>query len=150
MDKMLKKYTEILNLSNWEIQLIEEKALEVPAHTKIVYNDYLAVIKVKDEMTSSEKELSLIHELLHIVFRDDENMVDEIIPEHYQRTYRMFHERAIEQTARSLYKAANRLHGESLPAKLTPSQEAKLLALTETRREHDEKLLKFTEEGKKL
>jgi len=61
LSSKLEKYKKLLNVQNWQIQLIEEECLDCDGHTKMLYNDYRAVIKISKSLSDTEKELSLIH-----------------------------------------------------------------------------------------
>lgn len=104
MNKMLNIWIDILKLKDWNIQIIEEKALDYDGCSKIIYNDYKAIIKIKDELSFKEKEKTLIHELLHLVHRDEYNLVSDNLDGYVETLYNQFHERNIEKMAQILYR----------------------------------------------
>jgi hypothetical protein len=110
MQELLKKYQAQLRLSDWDIELIEDESISNDAETLLIFNDYKAVVKINKKHAEKVKEESLIHELLHLIFRDaydlfEANVSDEAIKTYTQRQ----HERAIEKTAKIIYKLN---HGE--------------------------------------
>lgn len=110
MIEKLEKYKETLNLQNWEIQLIEESQLEVEGATKAFFNDYKAIIKIKKELNNIEKEKTLIHELLHLIHRDESDIIsDNLEDKAMVAMYERFHERSIEQMSKIIYKLCNRV-----------------------------------------
>lgn len=107
LDELLKKYVKILNVQNWDIQLLEDESLEVSANCYMIFNDYKAVIKLKKQHSLEEKEKSLIHELIHLVRRDEYDLCTEIIQDEYlNKLYARFHERSVEQLANVIYNLA--------------------------------------------
>jgi len=108
LSSKLEKYKKLLNVQNWQIQLIEEECLDCDGHTKMLYNDYRAVIKISKSLSDTEKELSLIHELLHLVHRDEYFTASEVLDtaenKFVNTMYVRFHERSIEQMAKIIYK----------------------------------------------
>ncbi|MFT9498255.1 ImmA/IrrE family metallo-endopeptidase [Anaerosolibacter sp.] len=102
------EYIHLMNLSNWEIDIIEEPTLEVNGQVKMIYNDYKAIIKIKKDLSVEEKEKAVVHELVHLIHRDEldmacENIENKTMADLYQR----FHERSIEQMAKIIYKLKN-------------------------------------------
>jgi len=107
MDKF-NNYIKLFNLCNWDIQLIFEDLLETNGTSRCVYNDYKAVIKIKANMNEEEIERTVIHELLHIVHRDEMDIIHQCIEdENINTLYTRFHERAIEQMTQIIYKLNN-------------------------------------------
>jgi len=108
LQNKLEKYKKILNVQNWQIQLIEEECLDCDGHARMLYNDNRAVIKISRSLSDVEKELALIHEMLHLVHRDEYFTASEVLdtPENkFANTmYIRFHERSIEQIAKIIYK----------------------------------------------
>lgn len=104
MQLILLKYQKILGLLDWDITLQEVPTLENDGQTKILYNMYKALVQIKDELSMVEKEKTLIHELLHLIFRDAHDIAQDNIENKYlQEYYTRQHERAIEKTAQILY-----------------------------------------------
>lgn len=99
MEKLLNKYIKLFKLKDWDITVLEVPTLEVEGSCKMVYNDYKAIINIKSELSNFEKEKSLIHELLHIVHRDELDLAAEHIDENFESLYLRFHERNIEKMA---------------------------------------------------
>lgn len=103
MQKILDKWVMMLKLKDWKIQLIEERTLDTEATTKTIYNDYQAVIRIKDELSIEEKEKALIHELLHLIHRDELDIARDNLQGYNDTLYVRFHERTIEKMAQILY-----------------------------------------------
>lgn len=103
MENLLNKYTELFKLKDWDITVLEVPALETEGSCKIIYNDYKAIVNIKAELSSLEKEKSLIHELLHIVHRDELDLVLDHIDENFENLYSRFHERNIEKMSRIIF-----------------------------------------------
>jgi hypothetical protein len=104
MQEFLEKAKSSLRLENWDITLILHPALDSQGATKTVYNEYLAVIRVSADLSDGTKKLTILHELLHCVNRDSNNLADEYIKNSdLNALYCRYHERAIEQTAKALY-----------------------------------------------
>lgn len=108
MKELLQKYQGIFKLNDWDIQIIDEMALETEGGAKIVYNDYKAIIYIKKELSQEEKERSLLHELLHVIHRDEMDIVkDNIENDQIRKMYERFHERSIEKMAKIIYELNN-------------------------------------------
>lgn len=105
LQNKLEKYKKLLNVQNWQIQLIEEDTLDTDASTKMLYNDYRATIKMNSSLSDTEKEMALVHELLHLIHSDEYFTATDVIEHEYTKTqYMRFHERSIEQMAKIIYK----------------------------------------------
>lgn len=109
MNSLVRKYQSILGLNDWEIIVTVDDAINTSAETKLLYNDYKAIIRINAKHSDEEKERSLIHELIHLIYRDaydifTENVENEYIKEYCSRQ----HERAIEKTAKIIYKLVNK------------------------------------------
>lgn len=105
LQNKLEKYKKLLNVQNWQIQLIEEDCLDSQALNNMIYNDYRCVIKINNQLSDTDKELALIHELIHIIHRDElDVMYDNLQDEVAKKMYVRFHERSIEQMAKTIYK----------------------------------------------
>lgn len=112
MQAVLLNYQTILRLSDWNITLHEDDAIETPAETKLIFNDYKAIIRIKNSLCDSEKELTLIHELLHLIYRDAYDIFADTIQDDFTRNYcSRQHERAIEKTANIIYKLVHQEGG---------------------------------------
>lgn len=108
IEQKLERYKQILSLQNWDIQVIEEDAFETEGATKVLFNDYKAIIKIKRELSDVEKDKTLIHELLHLIHRDESDLIsDNLRDEAIASMYDRFHERSIEQMAKIIYKLCN-------------------------------------------
>lgn len=104
INSLLDKYQNILSLKDWEIELIEDDAIEVEAETKTLYNDYKAIIRIDKSNKLEIQEVSLIHELLHLIYRDAYDIFSENVENDFARKYcARQHERAIEKTAKIIY-----------------------------------------------
>lgn len=103
MNNILKKWVEILKLKDWDIQVIEAEQLDNDGDSYIIYNMYKARIRVKAELSQEEKEKTLIHELLHLVHRDEYDLVRDNLEGYNEILYTRFHERNIEKVAQILY-----------------------------------------------
>jgi hypothetical protein len=94
----------LLRLQDWEIDIQEDEALNTSAQTLIIFNDYKACIKLKKQHSETEQEKSLIHELLHLIFRDAYDIFDEHCKDEAMKAYCVRqHERAIEKTAKIIH-----------------------------------------------
>ena len=103
MEELLKQYQKILNLTNWTLEVSEESTLASDGEAKMVFNDYFAQIRILKTLSDKNKELTLIHELIHLVHRNELDIVQENIPDSAFTIYSRFHERSIEQMAKSIY-----------------------------------------------
>lgn len=103
MDELLEKWVGILRLKDWDIQLLEVDVLDTDGSSYIIYNFNKAVIRIKSELSKEEKEKTLIHELLHLVHRDECDLVQDNIKDYNYTLYTRFHERNIEKIAQILY-----------------------------------------------
>jgi Zn-dependent peptidase ImmA (M78 family) len=93
MKEKLKRYQKILRLEDWDIELHEVSALDSVASTKMIFNEYTAIIEIKKELDEKNKELSLIHELLHIIFRDEIDIITQDIEDETVKTFLLrYHE----------------------------------------------------------
>lgn len=92
-----------MRIGNWDIDIIEESGLDTDANCKMIYNDYKAVIKLKKELSDSEKLKGLIHEMIHIIHRDELDIACDNLSEKAKNLYLRFHERSIEQMAKIIY-----------------------------------------------
>lgn len=109
MNELLKKYQQQLRLMDWEIDLQEDDSINVDAQTLTICNDYKAFIKIQKKLSDIEKEKSLIHELLHLIFRDAYDIFTEQCKDEFAKDYCMKqHERAIEKTAKIIYELNHR------------------------------------------
>lgn len=105
MDKILEKYQFQLGLLDWEVELEETSAIDVDAQTKLIFNDYKAIIQIRSNLNDVEKEKALIHELLHLIFRDAYDIFTQDCESEFAKDYcTRQHERAIEKTAKIIYK----------------------------------------------
>ncbi|CUU45550.1 ImmA/IrrE family metallo-endopeptidase [Clostridium beijerinckii] len=103
MNELLKKWIEILRLKDWDIQLSEVEVLDNNGDSYIIYNMYKARIRIKAELSQEEKEKTLIHELLHLIHRDECDLVQDNLKDYNYTLYTRFHERNIEKVAQILY-----------------------------------------------
>jgi Zn-dependent peptidase ImmA (M78 family) len=104
MKDALRKYQIQLGLLDWDISLVEDEAIESTAQTKLIYNDYKAIIRINKVISDVEKEKALIHELLHLIFRDAYDIFTDNIEDGFAKEYcGRQHERAIEKTAKIIY-----------------------------------------------
>ena len=104
IDDKLTEYKNILKLNDWEIQVNEEESLGDNAEAKMLFNYYKAIIKINNNLNDEEKEKSLIHELLHVIHRDEMDIMFQFLNDEQRIFYERFHERAIEKMAQIIYK----------------------------------------------
>jgi Na+/phosphate symporter len=98
-------------LQDWEIDVQEDETITDCARTLLIFNDYKACIKLKKQNSDIEQEKSLIHELLHLIFRDAYDIFDAQCKDEFAKEYcQKQHERAIEKTSKIIYSL---LHSES-------------------------------------
>lgn len=104
MKDILVKYQNQLGLLDWDISLIEDESVSSMAQTKLIYNDYKAIIRINKALSDVEKEKTLIHELLHLIFRDAYDIFTDNIENDFAKDYcGRQHERSIEKTAKIIY-----------------------------------------------
>lgn len=103
MNEVLNKWIEILRLKDWDIQLLEASGLNADGNSYIIYNMYKVRISINAELSQEEKEKTLIHELLHLVHRDECDLVTDNLEDYNKTLYTRFHERNIEKVAQILY-----------------------------------------------
>ncbi|MDV3426654.1 MAG: ImmA/IrrE family metallo-endopeptidase [Bacillota bacterium] len=103
MNELLNKWVEILRLKDWDIQVIEADVLDTDGLSYLIYNMYKVRISIKAELSQEEKEKTLIHELLHLIHRDECDLVTDNLEEYNRTLYTRFHERNIEKVAQILY-----------------------------------------------
>lgn len=95
-------------MQNWDIKLIEDRSIETDGSTYLVYNDYMATIKINEKLSKEEKEKSLIYEVIHIVLRDTQTIADDNIKqEDVNKIYNRNMERETEKLAEGIYKILN-------------------------------------------
>lgn len=100
----INRLQKILRLQDWDIDYIEVPTMQNSAGTKTLYNEYRAVIEMKAELSEEEKEVTLIHEMLHLVYRDAYDIFTEQCQDEFAKDYcTKQHERAIEKTAKIIY-----------------------------------------------
>jgi Zn-dependent peptidase ImmA (M78 family) len=110
MKEKLKRYQKILRLEDWDIELHEVSALDSVASTKMIFNEYTAIIEIKKELDEKNKELSLIHELLHIIFRDEIDIITQDIEDETVKTFLLrYHERSIDRLAHIMQEEYRRI-----------------------------------------
>lgn len=99
----------MFNIGNWKIQIIEENCLDTNGRCYTLYNEYQAVIKIRADLNEVEKEKTLIHELIHIVRRDEYDLCSDVIKDdQMNKLYTRFHERSVEQLANVIYDLAHK------------------------------------------
>lgn len=103
MNELLKKWQKILRLEDWDIQVIEAQDFDDDGQSYIIYNFNRARITIKAELSKEEKEKTLIHELLHVMHRDECDIAQDNLEGYTETTYSRFHERNIEKVAQILY-----------------------------------------------
>ena len=100
----LKRYQKILRLEDWDIELHEISTIDNHGSIKMVFNEYTAIIEIKKELDEKNKELSLIHELLHIIFRDEIDIITQDMEDETVKTFLLrYHERSIDRLAHIIY-----------------------------------------------
>lgn len=104
INELVDKYQKQFNLMDWDISCVETEALNTEASTKTLFNDYKASMLIKAGKSDVEKEKSIIHELLHLIFRDAYDIFADTVEDEFAKTYcERQHERAIEKTAKIIY-----------------------------------------------
>ena len=100
----LKRYQKILRLEDWDIELHEISTIDNHGSIKMVFNEYTAIIEIKKELDEKNKELSLIHELLHLIFRDEIDIITQDMEDETVKTFCLrYHERSIDRLAHIIY-----------------------------------------------
>ena len=77
--KDFKKLQKLFKLQDWDIELIETSMLSSQGSVSMLNNLYQAEISIKMSLTYDEKILALIHEFVHIVLRNTQDMAREVI-----------------------------------------------------------------------
>jgi Zn-dependent peptidase ImmA (M78 family) len=103
MEEYLARLQKLLRLENWDITYQEVPTFEQSARTKMIYNDYRAVVQIKVENKIQEKKFSLIHELIHLVFRDAVDEAYSGMKGYAHDNFEKFNERGTEQMAKVVY-----------------------------------------------
>lgn len=103
MGELLKKYVKILNLSHWKIELKEIPELEECGTNYRIYNEYSCTIRIRAELSQQEKEITLIHELCHLITRDESDIASENISKELEVYYIRHHERSTDEFAHIIY-----------------------------------------------
>ena len=106
--EVINRIQSVLNLKNWHLDVSEEEALDGDGKCKTLTNEYRAIITIRKELCMEEKLITLIHEMLHVSFRDQydiaiENLEDKTIAGLWLR----FHERSIQDLSKSIYNMLN-------------------------------------------
>ncbi len=102
--EQIKAIIKLLRLQDWEIDIQEDEAINVSAQTLLIFNDYKACVKLQKRHKPEEQEKSLIHELLHLIFRDAYDIFEDNCRDESMKAYCLKqHERAIEKTAKIIY-----------------------------------------------
>ncbi|MCQ2017279.1 ImmA/IrrE family metallo-endopeptidase [Clostridium butyricum] len=107
MKELVEKWQKILRIEDWDIQVIEARDFENDGESYIIYNFNRARITVKKELSKEEKEKTIVHELLHIIHRDECDIAQDNLEGYTETTYTRFHERNIEKIAQILYALNN-------------------------------------------
>ena len=103
LEKHLKKLQKLLRLRDWKIEVTECISIEGEGHNYIVYNDKSCEILIKSHLSDTEKLRTLIHELVHLINRDSNDIATENVGEDLKEYYIRFNERAVEQIANVIY-----------------------------------------------
>jgi Zn-dependent peptidase ImmA (M78 family) len=97
-------YQSLLRLEDWDICVVEEPNLVNNAEAKMIYNDCKAIIRINADLSQEEKEKALVHEMLHLIFRDAYDIFVEQCRNEFAKEYcTRQHERAIEKTAKVIH-----------------------------------------------
>ena len=106
----LKKLQKLMRLQDWDITIVESNATQsAQGRNYILFNDYKCEILLDIDLSNEVKMQTLIHEMLHLIFRDCNDIAsDNIENEKLNTIYSRTHERAIEQTAKILYDLVER------------------------------------------
>lgn len=108
----INKVIKVLNLENFDIEVIQEEVIEVDGfengacagYNQINSNSYKCIVVIGGFLSQEEKEITLIHELCHLVNRDFRDMALEFTNEKIAEFMISFDERAIETFAQAIYK----------------------------------------------
>lgn len=100
LDYLIKTF----RLQDWDIELIFDRSMGSVAQTHLVFNDYMATIKLDPTKSQEEQELSLVHEIIHIILRNsqtisNDNIENEKVNEILSREI----ERETEKLAKGIY-----------------------------------------------
>lgn len=104
MEALLDKYVDILGLSNWKIEIKEIPELEELGSNFIIFNEYSCTIRIRAELSTEEKENTIIHELCHLITRDECDIATENLSDGLGKYYLRHHERATQQFADIIYR----------------------------------------------
>jgi hypothetical protein len=108
MEELLRKYQRLLQLQDWDIDICQTSVTSSEAMTKIIFNDYKASILIRENLSDEEKEKCIIHELIHLIFRDAYDIFTETVKDEFAKEYcERQHERAIEKTSKIIYSLLN-------------------------------------------
>ena len=102
--ELLAKLITVFRLKDWEIQLIFDRSIDNIAQTHLMLNDYIAVIKINSTKSIEEQELSLVHEIIHIVLRNSQQIcTDNIENDKVSEILNREVERETEKLAKGVY-----------------------------------------------
>ena len=99
----LDELVKIFRLQNWEIKIYIKEDMNIEGETHLIYNDNKAIIEIKE---NSEEEMlkTLIHEIIHIIKRNSQEIATENIENENVRTiYTRYMEREQENLTNGIY-----------------------------------------------
>lgn len=107
-----RKLQKIFKLQDWDLELIESSTMSSEGTVDIIYNDYQAEITIKSQLSYDEKVKAIIHELIHVVLRNTQQIAKDVVREDDQlRTVFIREtERETEKLSKIIY---NALYGGS-------------------------------------
>lgn len=99
----LDELVKIFRLQNWKIKIYIKEDMNIDGETHLIYNDNKAIVEIKE---NSEEEMikTLIHEIIHIIKRNSQEIATENIENENVRTiYTRYMEREQENLTNGIY-----------------------------------------------
>lgn len=105
LTRILNKMVDIFKLQNWDIELYCDRGINGEAQTQFVWSENKATIRINPLRNDEEQNLSLVHELVHIILRDTQEIFDDVTKEkETPPIYNRLIERETEKLAKGIYK----------------------------------------------